>query len=49
MAHQKLIHRVSAYLTKTQAKKVAKVWRDKGYFSESDYVRDLIRFDLKNQ
>jgi hypothetical protein len=45
--HRKSSQSVQTYVTKTQKTKIEKTWRKKGYFSEADYVRDLIRFDMK--
>jgi len=39
--------RIQVYVTKPQAEKIEKTWRDLGYFSISDYGRDLFRNDLK--
>ncbi len=39
--------KIQVYVTKTQAEKIDKNWRNLGYFSASDYGRDLFRIDLK--
>jgi hypothetical protein len=48
VTHRKLVEKVQSYLTKTQHTKMEKHWRKLGYFSESDYVRDLIRNDMRS-
>lgn len=39
---------VQTYVTKSMGIKINKKWRNAGYISESDYVRDLLRIDIKN-
>ena len=38
---------IQTYITKPHKKKLTKKWRNAGYISESDYLRDLVRIDLK--
>ena len=44
----KLSKSLQTWITKPMKTKVTKKWRDAGYVSESDYLRDLVRVDLKN-
>ena len=38
---------LQTYIPKTMKKKIRTKWRKAGYMSESDYLRDLVRLDLK--
>lgn len=38
---------IQTYITKPMKKRLDRKWRTAGYISESDYLRDLIRLDLK--
>jgi len=40
---------LQSYVGKIIHKKVDSRWRKMGYFSESDYIRDLVRVDLKRK
>ena len=44
---QKLEH-LQTYVTKNTREKADTRWRNLGYISESDYLRDLVISDLKN-
>ncbi len=39
---------LQAWISKPMKTKVEKKWRKAGYISESDYLRDLVRVDIKN-
>lgn len=39
---------IQTYIPKSLKTKLGKKWRKAGYMSESDYLRDLVRIDLKN-
>jgi hypothetical protein len=41
-------YHLQTYVTKEMSKKISKTWRKSGYISESDYLRDLVRVDIKN-
>lgn len=49
MARKNNSKAVQTNLTTTQKKKMNARWRKLGYFSASDYLRDLIRSDLKKK
>lgn len=40
---------LQSYVGKTLHRKIDTKWRKMGYFSESDYIRDLVRVDLKKK
>jgi len=43
-----LTESIVTYITKPLKTQLDKKWRKAGYSSESDYLRDLVRIDLKN-
>jgi len=45
--NSKLTYSIQTYITDTQGRKLDKKWRNAGYTSKSDYLRDLVRLDLK--
>jgi len=47
MGKSRLTESIQTYITKPQKKRLNKKWRTSGYISESDYLRDLVRIDLK--
>ena len=48
VSKSKLKESIQTYITKSMKTRLNKKWRKAGYTSESDYLRDLVRIDLKN-
>lgn len=48
MKKSKLTESIQTYITKPMKTRLSKKWRKVGYSSESDYLRDLVRLDLKS-